>query len=88
MNRLAVAFKRRQLKPAGAKKQRNDMHRACGGHFNFPAQGKVCYGNSRMEPEMLRYSEEVARRFCKEIGEIMGSNPRYARLYTGDFWSK
>lgn len=86
MNKLAVAFKRRNLKPAGAKKHRFDPHSGCGGHFDFPAQGRVCYGHYRMDDVELGYAEKKAREFCKEIGKLMSSNPRYARAFTGDFW--
>jgi hypothetical protein len=85
MYRLATAFRRRIPKPAVKRKQ-FDMHDVCGGHFTYPAMGKVCYGSKRMNAEELEHAKAEAFDFAKEIEAIMQSNPRYARFYTGTAW--
>lgn len=86
MHRVAVAFGRTLPKPAGAIRRSHDEHFSCGGHFDFPGMGSVCYGNRRMDAIRLKTAYDEARAFAKEIGHIREQNPRYARFYTGDFW--
>lgn len=85
MYRLAAAFRRRIPKPA-VKRRQFDMHDACGGHFEFPGLGKVCYGHKRMSEDELWVAKREAQEFAKDIGRSMSENPRYARFYTGQVW--
>ncbi len=87
MNRIAVDLGMRMFKPAGAKRSRSNPHTGCGGHFDYPAQGRICYGTYRMSETELDQAAKAAHEFSEFIGAQMSTNPRYARLYTGDFWS-
>jgi hypothetical protein len=72
MVNLAIRVGRFLKKPGGTpKKPSSDIHNICGGHFEFPGFGKVCYGKG------TSWTEQEARAFCKELGHIRGNNPRY-----------
>ena len=85
MYKLAKAFNRRLFKPI-PNRRNFDMHDVCGGHFDFPGMGNVCYGHSRMNASELQDARENALAFAKEIGHIRDQNPRYARFHTGNVW--
>lgn len=87
MYKLASAFHRRLFKPA-PKKRAFNLHDICGGHFEFPGMGKVCYGRKGMDAGMLEFHEREAREFAKEIGKARASNPMYGRFWTSEHWEK
>lgn len=73
MVRLARAFHREIKKPGAVRKPTFDIHNLCGGHFEFPGFGKVCYGKG------TSWTEAEARAFCKELGHLRDSSPLYPR---------
>lgn len=85
MYKLAMAFRRRIPKPA-VNRRTFDPHDVCGGHFDFPGMGRVCYGRKRMSLTELEAERRDALEFAKEIGLLRAENPRYARFHTGDVW--
>ena len=87
MYRAAKAFHRTIPKP-GVNRRSFNMHNVCGGHFDFPGMGRVCYGHKRMSLTALETAEREARTFAKEIGKLQAENPRYSRFHTGEFWRK